>query len=73
MISFVKGKTDFKITEIQLMSDQLKNIKHTVKISPVVLKPKIQVRTMAQRLFFTMKGLKDIRNHYLPPLWFMVD
>ena len=28
-----------KITEIQLMSDQLKNIKHTVKISPVVLKP----------------------------------
>ena len=32
-------KTAFKITEIQLMSDQLKDIKHTVKISPVVLKP----------------------------------
>ena len=32
-------KTDFKITEVQLMSDQLKNIKHTVTISPVVLKP----------------------------------
>lgn len=32
-------RTAFKITEIQLMSDQLKNIKHTVKISHVQLQP----------------------------------
>ena len=32
-------RTTLKITETQLMSDQLKDIKHTVKIAPIVLKP----------------------------------
>ena len=32
-------KTSFKITEVQLMSDQLKDVKHTIKAHPLTIAP----------------------------------